>query len=168
MTMRMLRDWAAGLMSDPGWEALGRFWKEVNENWKPGDKVPQNNDPTDDRILRLSKAAGADLTPLIHFWGIQPEDPKKLAAAIRREGLKPSKKIHDRLQHYKTVIPMDNAAFRKHTDTVYPKGLGKPKNPLYGTGWYKEQLPKYNEEHGEAAQAALQDIIDRYFEKGGI
>ncbi|MDF7799300.1 M60 family metallopeptidase [Pontiellaceae bacterium B1224] len=149
-----------------GWDALGRFWHADNERWQPGDKVPQNNDPVDDRILRLSKAAGADLTPLIHFWGIQPENPKALAKAIKKEGLEPSKKIYDRLQHYKTVIPMDNAAFRKHTKAVYPKGLGKPKNPLYGTGWYEVWLPKYDEAEGQAAQTALQQIIDQYFKTG--
>ncbi|MDF7824789.1 M60 family metallopeptidase [Pontiellaceae bacterium B12227] len=148
-----------------GWEALGRFWHADSENWKPGDKVPQNNDPVDDRILRLSKAAGADLTPLIHFWGIQPENPKALAKAMRKEGLEPSRKIYDRLQHYKTLIPMDHAGFKAHTDTVYPKGLGKPKNPNYGTGWYAVWLPKYDETHGEAAQAVLEEMVELYFGK---
>jgi hypothetical protein len=146
-----------------GWEALERFWHAENEGWQPGDPSPQNNDPTDDRILRLSKAAGADLTPLIHFWGIQPKDPNTLAEAIRNAGLKPSRKIHDRLQHYMSLIPMDNAEFRKHCDTIYPKGLGKPKNLLYGEGWYTVWLPKYNETHGQAAKVALEEIIDRYF-----
>ena len=150
-----------------GWEALSRFWHEDSVNWKPGDKVPQNNDPVDDRILRLSIAAGADLTPLIHFWGIQPVDPKSLEKKIEKAGLEPSRKIHDRLQHYKTVVPMDNAAFKRHCATVYPKGLGKPRNPLYGTGWYKVWLAKYDDAHGAAAQAALQDVIDRYFPSGG-
>ena len=33
---------------------------------------------SDDRTLRLSKVAEWDLTPLIHFWGIHPEDPVAL------------------------------------------------------------------------------------------
>ena len=146
-----------------GWEALCRFWHADSVDWKPGDKVPQNNDPVDDRILRLSTAAGADLTPLIHFWGIQPQDPKALAKAIKKAGLRPSPEIRKRLEHYKTVIPMDNDAFRAHSKRVYPGGLKNAKNPLYGTGWYKAQLPNYTEEHGQAAQAALQDIIERYY-----
>ncbi len=151
-----------------GWDALGRFWHEENVNWRPGDQVPQNNDPVDERILRLSRAAGADLTPLIHFWGIPPQHPKKLAAAMRREGLKPSKNIYDRLQHYKTVIPMNNTEFRAHSKRVYPGGLKNPKNPLYGTGWYKAQLEEYEEACGDAAQSALQDLIDGYFPEGGV
>ncbi|WP_372847307.1 M60 family metallopeptidase [Pontiella sp.] len=147
-----------------GWDALGRFWKYDNENWKPGMKVPNNNDPVDDRILRLSRAAGADLTPLIHFWGIHPENPSRLAAAMEKEGLKPSRSVYDRLQHYKTVIPMDNEAFRAHCKRVYPNGVsGRNNNPNFGPGWYEAQLPMYTEKQGQAAQAALQDIIDRYF-----
>ncbi|VGO19371.1 M60 family metallopeptidase [Pontiella sulfatireligans] len=149
-----------------GWEVLGRFWNEENERYQPGDKVPQNNDPTDDRILRLSKAAGADLTPLIHFWGVQPENPDALAKRMRKEGLKSSRKIYERLQYYKTMIPMDNAAFNRHTETIYPKGLGKPKNLLYGEGWYSVWLDRYSEEHGRATQIALQQIIDQYFDEG--
>jgi hypothetical protein len=147
-----------------GWEALGRFWKYDNENWKPGMKVPNNNDPVDDRILRLSRAAGADLTPLIHFWGIHPQNPSSLAAAMKKEDLKPSRKVYDRLQHYKTVIPMNNEEFLTHSKRVYPGGLsGRNNNPSFGPGWYETQVPKYNEKDGQAAQAALQDIIDHYF-----
>ncbi|MDF7806456.1 M60 family metallopeptidase [Pontiellaceae bacterium B12219] len=146
-----------------GWDALGRFWQMDNELYEPGDKVPQNNDPVDDRILRLSVASGADLTPLVHFWGIQPENPKALAKAIRKAGLKPSPEIFQRLEQYKTLIPMNNAEFVAHSKRVYPGGLKNAQNPLYGTGWYKAQLNEYDESNGQAAQAALQEIIDLYF-----
>ncbi|WP_372796471.1 M60 family metallopeptidase [Pontiella sp.] len=149
-----------------GWDALSRFWKMDNERFEPGDKVPQNNDPVDDRILRLSIAAGADVTPLIHFWGIQPQNPKALAKAIRKEGLKPSPEIFQRLEHYKTIIPMSQSEFEAHSKRVYPGGLKNAKNPLYGPGWYKAQLSEYDEAAGRAAQAALQDIIELYFQPG--
>jgi hypothetical protein len=146
-----------------GWDVLQRFWHAENENWKPGDQVPQNADPTDDRILRLSEAAGVDLTPLIHFWGVQPEHPEALAKALRRANLPASPIIRQRLKHYMLAIPMDNAAFRAHAKCIYPQGLKNPRSPFYGTGWYREWLPKYNEAHGEAARQALQDIIDLYY-----
>jgi hypothetical protein len=149
-----------------GWEALSRFWHEDRVSWKPGDPAPQNNDPVDDRILRLSKAAGADLTPLIHFWGIQPENPAVLKQALKKEGLNPSREIYDRLKHYQTLIPMDNAAFREHSRRVYPKGLGKATNPLYGPGYYAATLPNYNDQQGRAAQDALAKIIKLYFPDG--
>jgi hypothetical protein len=74
--------------------------------------------------------------------------------------------IYDRLIHYKTLIPMNNAEFAKHSKIVNPKGIRKGRNPLYGEGWYYTWLPKYEESHGLAAQAALQEIIDLYFPAG--
>ncbi|WP_372723618.1 M60 family metallopeptidase, partial [Novipirellula sp.] len=147
-----------------GWDALGRFWRAENERWKPGDRVPQNSDPTDARILRLSKAAGVDLTPLIHFWGIQPQNPAALVRSIRAAGLKPSPRIKERLEHYMTIVPQNNADFRRHTKVAYPRGLGQAKDPKYGEGWYQVWLTKYDESHGNAAKEAIQDIVRRYFD----
>jgi hypothetical protein len=149
-----------------GWDVLGRFWKGDNERYQPGDKVPQNQDPTDPRIFRLSQTAGADLRPLIHFWGIQPENNAALQKKLETAGLKPSALIYDRLVHYKSVIPMSNDDFVKHAKSIYPKGIGKGQSPFYGEGWYHAWLPQYNESHGKAAQAALQEIIELYFPKG--
>ncbi len=146
-----------------GWQALCDFWHSVNLDYLQGIEYPRNSDPADSRILRMSRAAGVDLRPLIHFWGVHPEDNDALAEAMAREGLQPSPLIRDRLRHYQTIIPVDNAEFAEHAGVVNPKGIRAGKNPLYGEGWYHVWLPQYNETHGRAAQAALQDIIDRYF-----
>ena len=47
----------------------------------------------DDRTLNLSIAAGYDLTPLIHFWGIQPEDPEYLKQEMLEHNLVPSNSL---------------------------------------------------------------------------
>ncbi|MEI6892635.1 MAG: M60 family metallopeptidase [Pontiella sp.] len=148
-----------------GWDALSRFWRMDHENYEDGDKVPQNRDPVDDRILRLSMAAGADLRPLIHFWGIQPEHPKALENAINKAGLNPSPDIFQRLEEYKTVIPRNNEEFRAHSKRVYPRGIKNIKSPRYGPGWYQAQLTEYSEADGKAAHAALQEIMELYFSK---
>jgi hypothetical protein len=149
-----------------GWKALEDFWHSVNQDYLKGIEYPRNSDPTDSRILRMSRTAGADLRPLIHFWGIHPEDNEALKKALDQEGLKPSPLIYDRLLHYKTLIPMNNTEFARHAKVVNPKGIRDGRNPLYGEGWYHTWLPKYKEPHGVAAQAALQEIIDRYFPDG--
>jgi len=149
-----------------GWKVLEDFWHSVNVDYINGIEYPRNTDPTDNRILRLSKQAGADLTPLIHFWGVHPEDRIALKKTMVENGLKPSPLIYDRLNYYKTIIPMDNEAFAKHAKTIYPKGIKKGGNPLYGKGYYYTWLPKYDESHGVAAQAALQKIIDINFPDG--
>ncbi|MBL7188693.1 MAG: hypothetical protein ISS70_20400 [Phycisphaerae bacterium] len=149
-----------------GWKALEDFWHSVNLDYLKEVEYPRNSDPTDSRILRMSRTAGADLRPLIHFWGIHPEDNDALKEAMEKEGLKPSPLIYDRLVHYKTLIPMNNAEFAQHAKIVNPRGISKGRNPLYGEGWYYTWLPKYEESHGIAAQAALQKIIDLYFPGG--
>lgn len=149
-----------------GWKALGDFWRSVQLDYLKGIDPPRNDDPTDGRILRMSKAAGADLTPLIHFWGVHPENPEALRAAMSRAGLKPSARIYDRLMHYKSLIPMSNADLARHAMTIYPRGIREGQNPLFGEGWYAVWLKKYDETHGAAAQAALQAIIDRYLPGG--
>ena len=148
------------------WKALEDFWYSVNLDYLKGIEYPRNSDPTDSRILRMSRTAGADLMPLIHFWGIHPEDNDTLKKAMDKEGLKPSPLIYDRLIHYKTLIPMNNVEFAQHAKIVNPRGIRKGKNPLYGEGWYYTWLPRYEESHGIAAQAALQVIIDLYFPGG--
>jgi len=149
-----------------GWKALEDFWHSVNLDYLKGIEYPRNSDPTDSRILRMSRTAGADLRPLIHFWGIHPKDNDALKKAMVKEGLNPSPLIYERLIHYKTLIPMNNAEFAQHAKIVNPRGIRKGRNPLYGEGWYYAWLPKYNESHGTAAQTALQNILDLYFPGG--
>jgi hypothetical protein len=149
-----------------GWKPLQDFWHSVHLDYLEGIEYPRNSDPTDSRILRMSIHVGVDLTPLIHFWGVQPEDPAALKRAISEAGLKPSAKIHDRLVYYKTLIPMSNDEFTRHARTVHPKRIGEGRSPLFGEGWYYAWLAKYERSHGEAAQAALGDILDLYFPAG--
>jgi hypothetical protein len=149
-----------------GWDALSNFWSSVHQDYSKGIIYPTNTDPTDNRILRMSKAAGADLTPLIHFWGVQPVDTASLKASIAALGLKPSKMIYDMLKHYQTIIPMNNQEFRNHARVIYPSGIGQGSSPLYGEGWYYTWLPLYNSSHGNEAQITLQNIINRYFPNG--
>lgn len=78
----------------------------------------------------------------------------------------PSPLIYDRLVRYKTVIPMDNAAFGQHAGIVNPRGVRKGRNPNFGEGWYYGWVSKYDRTHGVAAQAALDEIIDTYFPDG--
>jgi hypothetical protein len=149
-----------------GWQVLEDFWHSVNLDYMDGIEYSRNADPTDNRILRLSKTAGVDLTPLIHFWGIQPDNAMAHKREMEKAGLKSSPRIYDRLAYYKTLIPMNNDEFAAHAEVVNPKGIRNGKNPNFGEGWYAAWVPKYNQAHGEAAQKSLQEIIDIYFPEG--
>jgi hypothetical protein len=148
-----------------GWGALMNYYHQVNLDYING-VPPGPLGQTDDRILKLSKAAGVDLRPLIHFWGVHPQDSTALAQAIIINNLPPSPLICNRLVHYQSIIPMDNAQFNQHA-LVYFNGPVPPGgDPDYENGWYNVWLPLYNNSHGDSAVAALQHIIDSYFPNG--
>lgn len=150
-----------------GWCALEKFWYSESEDYMNGITYNTNHPDQDDRIYRMCKAAGIDLRPLFHFWGIHPEDPKGLGALIKEENLPSSSRIYDGLESYKSLIPMNNKAFNDHGYERYPDGFsGKRNNPRYGPGWYEVWSPLYNETHADSAQVALQNIIDLYFSSG--
>jgi uncharacterized protein (TIGR02145 family) len=148
-----------------GWEALENYYHQVNLDYMNG-VPPGPLGQVDDRILKLSMAAGVDLRPLIHFWGVHPEDSAALALAIDSNNLQPSPLICNRLVHYQSIIPMNNAQFNEHA-LVYFNGPVPPGgDPDYENGWYNVWLPLYNNSHGDSAVAALQKIIYTYFPNG--
>ena len=55
-----------------GWQVLSDFFHQEHLDYEDG--ISNGHSQTDDRTLYLSIAAGEDLTPLIHFWGIHPVD----------------------------------------------------------------------------------------------
>jgi hypothetical protein len=153
-----------------GWGAIERFYKE--ENRVAALTVPPASDGlsgVDSRIFRMSKEAGVDLTPLIHFWGVQPVDAVKLKAQMTAANLKPSNLIYDRLVKYQSVIPMDSTAFRSHAAVFLNKDPNKitaGASPDYAEGWYFVWIPRYAAAEGQAAQAAMTVILAKYFPAG--
>lgn len=120
------------------------------------------------RALRMSLAAGADLTPLFHFWGVHelapPLDAAALNASMRSYGLGPSPKVRCLLLRYKVRVPADNVAFNAFFEQIYP---GRPivtsDSPLYGRGWFNAWRSAYNTSHGTAARARVDTILALYF-----
>jgi Peptidase M60, enhancin and enhancin-like/N-terminal domain of M60-like peptidases len=149
-----------------GWSALDNFYKQ--ENIDHATPPPSGGlSVVDSRIFRMSKAAGADLTPLIHFWGVQPVDHALLSKAIAAAGLKPSALIYDRLIKYRSIIPLDNASFAAHAKVFLAKDvITAGASPDYHEGWYFAWLPLYDASHGAAAQAAMGNILTTYFPGG--
>jgi hypothetical protein len=148
-----------------GWGALHNYFQQINLDYN--NAVPPGPlSPVDDRILRLSKAAGADLRPLIHFWGVQPQDSAALAVAIDTNNLLPSPLICNRLTHYLSIIPMDSTQFYQQAQVYFNGPVPAGGNPDYEEGWYNVWLPQYNNLHGDSAVTALQHIIDTYFPSG--
>ncbi len=155
-----------------GWDKLEKFYLEENRVFrKEAVAAGAGLDGVDSRILRMSIAAGVDLTPLIHFWGVQPVKADALSAAVAAAGLKPSVLIYDRLARYQQMIPMTNAAFQAHAVEVVGKPasafrLNSDNNNTYGEGWYTVWLNTYGAAEGQAAKTAFSNILANYFPKG--
>lgn len=154
-----------------GWDKIGAFYAEENRVFQQ-NLVPAGKGlgEVDSRILRMSIAAKVDLTPLIHFWGVQPVNAAALSSAISGAGLAPSALIYDRLVNYQSMIPMDNAAFQAHAVKFLNKPVvqinGTNKSPDYGEGWYFFWLKTYGVAEGQAAQTAMTNILKKYFPTG--
>jgi len=104
-----------------GWDALGDMFKKVNEDYNRGIVIKKTHHPTDDRILRMSVAAGADLRPLLHFWGRPPENNNTLADSLEAAGLNPSREIFETLEHYKSILPKTLSQAQAHAKLMFPK-----------------------------------------------
>ena len=153
-----------------GWQALKNFLYQENLDYNAGvltcfekpicrDGLSQ----TDSRILRLSKAADADLTPLIHFWGVHPDNSTALGQAITTAGLSSSTLIRDKFVYYAGIAPDNNTEFNAHFETVFP---GRPKDcesPHYGCGWYNVWTDNFSEIHAENIISRIQSLLTQYF-----
>jgi outer membrane protein assembly factor BamD (BamD/ComL family) len=107
-------------------------------------------------------AAGADLTPLIHFWGIHPENAAALRSKIVAKALKRSTKVKNLLIRYRSLIPADNAAFAEQFNAVYP-GMPDSDETRYGPGWYQVRMTQWDTGTARLAQRAVDNIVAQYF-----
>lgn len=144
-----------------GWDAYTGFLYQENLDWMnppPSDGLSGD----DSRTLRMSVAAQTDLTPLFHFYGIHPDDPVRLKAAMVAKGLTPSPKVLTLLERYYTLIPRNNAEFLAAAET---RGLNCDRGASldYGCGWWSVWRAKYGTTEGTQAQTALRNIIQRYY-----
>ena len=104
-----------------GWDAIGEMFKKVNEDYNRGIVIKKTSHPTDDRILQMSVAAGADLRPLLHFWGRPPENNKTLSDSLEAARLLPSREIFETLEHYKSIVPKSLIQAKAHAKLIYPE-----------------------------------------------
>merc|ERR1719384_461257 len=132
-----------------GWQILEQFFQSVHADYADGANYdPLLGDKPDDRIFRMSKAAGVDLTPLLHFWGVKPFLPKELAKRLKNAKLKPSKGVKAALEHYMAIIPANSAAFQTHAVGVYGR---RPRNVPGQEGEYYRLLQSYDESTAKAS-----------------
>ena len=116
----------------------------------------------------MSIAAGADLRPLFHFFGIIADDAVTLESQILANNLPQSLTLYNRLQEYKTLLPADSTAFTNYALTIYPNLFtnGPTSNSDFGVGWFYQKSLTYDVAEKDAVEATLQGIIDLYYPAG--
>ena len=144
-----------------GIEVLQDFNRQLNVDFvEDGFDIPdRNNHQADDRILRLSREAGVDLTPLMHMWGAIPENAAQLKSQMLAENLLPSEKIYDRMLSYRATVPVTQAQF----NTFYDE--------LEGSLWYVDfweglRAGGFQPARGLAAIDRIEELVDIYFPDG--
>jgi hypothetical protein len=164
-----------------GWRVLNDFWYSINQDYENGADWAKTGSPTDKITLRLCEKAGVDLRPLLHFWGIHPENATTLSNSIFAKRLPASAKIYDALVRYKGLVPKDNAAFRDFALKWYgkqPSVDGYHTESEHARQWdstpHLDKWPNPERPNGEMytgasaadIQATVQEIVSRYFPNG--
>jgi hypothetical protein len=153
-----------------GWGVLNDYYGSFNEDYEATGSTP--NPGTDGHLLRLSRAAGVDITPLFHFWGDHPENYTTLRAELDAEGIGASRDIYDLLRHYRTLVPEDNQTFRSHAVAWWG---GEPSLDGYWTeseharqwdeldpsGQPNEEM--YTENSAALIRDVIQDLLTTYY-----
>jgi hypothetical protein len=150
-----------------GWCPLRNFYKQEYIDAQNGIEYGLYQD-LDNRSLRMSVAAQADLRPLFHVFGILPQNPSALQDTLNQVGIQPSLAIYDRLQAYIDLIPANNAEFVSYALAVYPNLFvnGPTDDPNYGVGWHYQKSLTYDAAEAQSRINTLQSIINLYFPNG--
>jgi len=102
-----------------GWDSMIDFNDQLNKDY-PETQVPRNNHDDDDRIYRLSVAAGADLRPLYHMWGRSPNNQAELQGRLDAAGLQHSAEVYDKLMAYRDSVPTNETEFNAFFSKMQP------------------------------------------------
>jgi autotransporter-associated beta strand protein len=145
-----------------GWQGLNDFYYYYNNLDQLGQSYTED---TDGLILQLCKSYGRDVRTLLHFWGIHPVNATTLGNSITALGLKKPVEIYDRIQQYKQLIPVDNAAYQAWCLNWW--GF-QPSSGGFGVEReHAAQWTTYNATTAAAIHARAQEILDLYYPNHG-
>lgn len=144
-----------------GWQALNDYWRSMNDDLEAGRPWSQDGSDPDKLSLRLSLCAGADLTPLLRFWGTPPRDAAALKASVAAAKLRPSARIFDALAHYRSLVPKDKVDFRDFATKLWGK---QPSRTGYQTEReHAQQWDEYSEQTAaQLAQTVSAIMVDSF------
>ncbi len=141
-----------------GWQGLNDFYYYYNNLDQLGQSYTE---ATDSLLLQLCKSYDLDVRPMMHFWGIHPDAPTTLGNSIAALGLKKPVEIYDRIQQYKQLIPVNNAAYQAWCVNWW--GF-QPTSGGFGVEReHALQWSTYDETDAATIHARTQEILDLYY-----
>lgn len=160
-----------------GWEGLNNFYYYYNDK---DDKGQSYTEATDSLLLQLCKSYGLDVRPMMHFWGIHPENATTLRSSITTARLKAPVEIYDRIVQYKALIPTNNATYRTWctnwwgaAPSISGFGVEREHARQWSTTLQNGTAPQarfpneeYNETSAADIHARVQEILDLYYPAG--
>ncbi len=136
------------------WDTLGL----INGHFYNEGLMDPNFDPyqiEDDEYIEVaSQELGVNMAPLFEFWGILPSDD--LVASL--EAFPDEARIEERLLHYRSIVPLDNAAFQ----TVYNTTTATIEE--YHAIRYDNMLLSYDESVADSILRQIDYILCKYFD----
>jgi hypothetical protein len=148
-----------------GWESVGRYFQLHSEAYELDPEAGwDKNGDTDTLILNFCEATGYDIRPLLRFWGIHPEDPTTLAAAVASGGYGESSLVYALLKRYQSLVPADNAAYQTFATTYWnrtPSIDGYQTESDHASIW-----DTYDSAAAATVRVNMQNVIDLYFPNG--
>lgn len=159
-----------------GWSVLEDYYHQLVLENKNKNNSGLNDD---DRVFRWCHAAGVDLRPLFHFWGIHPINFNQLKNNVIAENLAESNEVYDRLWYYRSIVPADNSAFQAFAQGWWgkqPSIGGNMTEREHARQWDNTDLSGgnpllpngeiYNENSHDRIVAYIDTILDLYFPNG--
>lgn len=137
-----------------GWQSVFKMNKYFVDIWN-NDQTGKQLIPTPDLVNKAaSLATGFNMSPLMHFWGLQPSQAMRAELSNMPESLA----VKSKLEKYKSLVPNSKQDFQPWYDINFPK-----KDPVHQKR-YNAALNNYDsEKYGNAMKNQIDLILDLYF-----
>ncbi|MDE0571448.1 MAG: DUF5011 domain-containing protein, partial [Verrucomicrobiales bacterium] len=149
-----------------GWEAVGNGHAVFMNVGAQGNRVINYGIADDDFIRKASYANNKNLAPIFHFWGIIPS--AKLAIELGH--LPKATAFKARLEHYQSIIPANNSAFRVYfaglQTGAWTKGYWSDDRNGFHVFRYKGLEQVYDEARAKGMRDQIDYLLSVYFPQG--
>jgi len=123
-------------------------------------KWRKNRKDSNWRFMQMSKAAGADIRPLMAIWGMFPQKPEDVNSFIAEEGLCLSTKVKMYMENMKTLVPMNQTSFNTTARLVH-KNVDKCRDKQCKA--LRRDMAIWSDVEADATKAQIDKVIADFY-----